>query len=135
LALIYRVRDGLLEPRTHGRRYVDMYYDQNPEILVTIMANESLRNQALDTVELWQPNLRNLLDGNGQAIISPALMNATASFLTNLSAASGPAVQQLIASELDRLGPLDSYIGMTMKQAANRALGRPTRFLPLVRRS
>jgi hypothetical protein len=127
---MYRVRDHLLTPTRDGSRYVDMYYESNPEILFTVLLNESLRAEAVATVELWQDNLRSLLDGDGSAIISQAQVEAISSFLDNLSAAGSPALQQLIAGELARLGPLDGYVGLTMRAAKAQVLGPSQVFLP-----
>jgi hypothetical protein len=132
LPLIYRVRDQVLKPTLDGRRYIDMYYTTNPEILVTIMTNEPLRAEAVATVELWQDNLRSLLDGDGRAVITQAQVDAIKSFLNNLSAVSSSELQQLIAGELDRLGPLDDYVGLSVKEAKSQAIGDPTLYLPLI---
>jgi hypothetical protein len=134
LPLIYRVRDQILKPTLDGQRYVDMYYTHNPEILVNIMTNEPLRLEAVATVELWQPNLRSLTAGNGSAVITQAQVNAIKNFLNNLSAVSSPELQQLIASELERLGPLDDYAGMTVKAAKIKAIGNPTLYLPVIKK-
>ena len=82
-----------------------------------------------------QDNLRNLVDGDGLVIISQAQVDAIKSFLTNLSAASSPELQQLIAAELARLGPLDDYVGMTVQEAKSKAIGDPTVYLPIVLKS
>ena len=109
-----------------------MYYTSNPEILVNILMNESLRSEAVATVELWQENLRSLTDGDGNAVVTQAQVDTIESFLNNLSAVSSAELQQLIASELDRLGPLDDYVGLTMNEAKRRAIGDPIIYLPLV---
>jgi hypothetical protein len=131
LPLIYQVRDHVLKPTQDGRRYIDMYYTSNPEILVNILMNETLRNEAIATVVLWQDNLRSLVDGDGSAIISQAQVDAVKNFLSNLSAVSSPGLQGLIADELVRLGPLDGYVGLTVIEAKKQAIGDPTLYLPL----
>ncbi len=133
LPLMYRVRDEVMKPTPHGSRYVDMYYHTTPEIVTILLVDsDPLRIEAVTTVELWQDNLRNLLDGDGMAIISQAQVDAIKNFLTNLSAAASPELQQLIADELARLGPLDDYVGMTVKEAKSQAIGDPTIYLPIV---
>jgi hypothetical protein len=123
----------VLKPAPDGRRYVEMYYTTNPEILVNIVKNETLRNEAVVTVELWQENLRSLADGDGSAVITQAQVDAIESFLSDLSAISSTELQQLIAVESARLGPLDGYVGMTMKEAKRRAIGDATHYLPFIR--
>ncbi|MGQ0600350.1 MAG: Ig-like domain-containing protein [Anaerolineales bacterium] len=132
LPLIYRVRDQILKPTPDGRRYVDMYYTNNPEILINIMTNESLRAEAVATVELWQNNLRSLTDGDGSAVITQAQVDALESFLSNLSATSSAELRQLIADEVARLGPLDDYVGLTMHEAKRQVIGDPKLYLPLI---
>jgi hypothetical protein len=107
-----------------------MYYTSNPEILFTVMLNESLRAQAVATVEMWQDNLRSLVYGDGSAIISPAQVEAISSFLSNLSAAGSPELQQLISDELARLGPLTSFVGLTMREAKELVAGPSQVYLP-----
>jgi hypothetical protein len=135
LPLIYRVRNRLLKTTPHGQRYVRMYYSSNPEILVNLMLNAPLREEALAAVELWQENLRSLADGDGSAVINQAQVGAIQDFLDHLSAASSLELQQIIAEELDRLGPLDSYVGLTMKEAKKLAIGDATLYLPLINRN
>jgi hypothetical protein len=132
LPLIYRVRDRILKTTPHGQRYVAMYYTSNPEILVNILLNAPLRSEAVAAVELWQANLANLVDGDGSALVTQAQIDAVESFLNNLSAVSSPGLQQVIADELQRLGPLDEFVGLTMKDAKRRAIGDATVFLPLL---
>ena len=83
-------------------------------------------------VELWQNNLYSLVDGDGSAIITQAQVDAIKTFLTNLSAAGSAELQQLIADELARLGPLDDYVGLTVKEAKSKAIGDPITYLPLI---
>jgi hypothetical protein len=132
LPLIYRVRDQVLKPTLDGRRYIDMYYRSNPEILVNILMNEQLRVEALETVVLWQDSLRNLTDGDGSVTISQEEMDALENFLNSLSALSSDELQGLIAEELQRLGPLDDYVGMTMKAAKSQAIGDRTLHFPRI---
>jgi len=132
LPLIYQVRDFILESTPDGRRYVEMYYRSNPEILVNILMNESLRAEAVAAVELWQENLRSLVAGDGSAQITQAQVDAIESFLTHLSAVSSGGLQQIIADEMQRLGPLADYVGLTVNEARQRAIGDSIIYLPSV---
>jgi hypothetical protein len=135
IPLLYRVRDEVMKPTPHGNRYVDMYYHTTPEILwILLVDSPGLSDEAVATVELWQDDLRNLLDSDGSAIVTQAQIDAIESFLTNLSAAGSADLQQLIADELARLGPLDAYVGLTVKEAKSKAIGDPTVYLPIVLR-
>jgi hypothetical protein len=135
LPLIYRLRDRILKTTPHGHRYVKMYYSSNPEILVNLMLNAPLREEALAVVQLWQENLRSLVDGDGSVTISQTQVTAIHNFLDHLSAASSPELQQIIADELGRLGPLDSYVGLSMKEAKKLAIGDAILYLPVINQS
>jgi hypothetical protein len=130
LPLIYRFRNQVLTPTPHGRRYVDMYYTSNPEILVNVLMSETLRAEAVAMVELWQGNLRSLTDGDGSAVITQAQIDALELFLSHLSAASSAQLRQIIAGELQRVGPLDEFVGLTVKEAKRRVIGDPKLYLP-----
>jgi hypothetical protein len=133
LALIYRLRDEVMRPTPHGQRYVDMYYKTTPEILkILLVDSPMLRDEAVATVELWQDNLRSLVGGDGSAIVTKSQVDAIDSFLTHLSAAASPDLQQIIATERARLGPLDDYVGLPVKEAKTQAIGIPTQYLPII---
>lgn len=117
LNLIRRFRDEVMKPSFHGSRYVEMYYETTPEILFLIaILQPTLIPQAVTMVELLQPAIRNLLDGDGQQPITAEQINAIQNFLTNLSAAGNSNIQQIVAEELKRLGPLENYIGMPISK-------------------
>jgi len=132
LPLIYRLRDQVLNSTPQGKRYSGYYYTKNPEILLNILADSNLRADALVGVELWQENLRNLVDGDGSAVITHVQVDALQAFLDHLALLASSGLQALIASELARLGPLDDYVGLTMQQAKSQAIGDPTLYLPIL---
>jgi hypothetical protein len=135
LALVYRVRDEVMKPTPDGWRYVDMYYNTTPEILkILLVDNPDLGDDAVATVELWQDNLRNLVDGDGSAKITQAQVDAIDSFLTALSAAASPELQQIIADERARLGSLDDYVGLSVEDAKRKAIGEPVIYMPMLTR-
>ena len=133
LALIYRLRDRVMKPTPHGSRYVEMYYETTPEIVrILMLTHTHLGDEAVAVVELWQDNLSNLVDGDGSAVITQTQVDAIKTFLANLSAAGSADLQQLIAAELARLGPLDEYVGLTVKEAKRQAIGDALIYLPLI---
>lgn len=135
LTLIRRLRDEMMRGTTHGSRYVDMYYQTTPEIArMLILTHTHLGDEAVAVTQLWQDNLVSLVDGDGTAVITQAQVDAIDTFLTNLSDASSPELQQLIADERTRLGSLDNYVGMTMVEAKGQVLGSEltSAYLPLV---
>lgn len=132
LPLIYAVRDHVLKPTLDGRRYVEMYYTTNPEILLKTFTDETLHAEALSGVQLWQEPLRSLVEGDGSAVIIQAQIDALQGYLTHLSAGASPELHQRITAELARLGPLDDYAGMTIREAKRKAIGDPAVYLPLI---
>lgn len=133
LALIRRLRDRVMRTTPDGHRYVEMYYTTTPEIAKILMLDRTdLGDEAVALVELWQPNLYSLVDGDGSATITQPQMEAMETFLANLSTAGSTDLQQLISDELVRLGPLDDYVGMTVKEAKRQAIGDAVIYLPLV---
>jgi hypothetical protein len=124
LRLMFRVRDGVLSQTLAGRHYADRYYDHDPELLALLMANSALRDSALNTIRLWQPNLRALVEGSGnQVTITAEQVQALEAFLDSLSASASPALQQVLADERARIGPLEDYIGLTMAAARGSVVG------------
>lgn len=133
IGLLHRLRDQVMKPTPNGKRYVDMYYTTTLEIATILMLTRTdLGTEAVDLVKLWQDNLYSLVDGDGSALVTQAQVDAIETFLTHLSAASSTELQQLIATELARLGPLDDYVGLTVKAAKTKAIGDPIVYLPLI---
>lgn len=132
LQTFYRVRDEVLNPYPGGQRYTDLYYSHNAEILALLMTDAGLRDQGAATLELWQPNLLALLDGDGDEVtITQQQVQAIDAFLTNLSAAGSESLRQTIADERARLQPSQDYVGMTMAEAHGNVVG-DTLYLPLL---
>jgi hypothetical protein len=124
LGLIYRVRDELFADTESGRRYIDYYYRSNPEILKILLLDQpALGTEAVNTVVLLQPLLRDLLDSEGTAPLQPEHAMALDAFLDKLSIAASAPLQQLIATERARIGPLNSLIGLPVAQVATHILG------------
>ncbi len=66
LDLLYQLRDELLNLTEHGARYVDIYYNSTPELLkVLLIDRPELGARAVVMVEMLQPALRSLLQGDG----------------------------------------------------------------------
>ena len=133
LSLMYRLRDQVMKPTLNGNRYVDMYYNTNPEILkILLIDSPALRDEAVAGAELWMDNLRSLVDEDGSAIVTQEQVDAIESFLNNLSAMASPELQQIIDDERTRLGPPEDYVGLTVKEAKSKAIGAQVTYLPLV---
>ncbi len=124
LALYYRVRDELLARSATGRHYTARYYEHNLEILGHLVADDTLRDDAIAALELWQGHLAALLDGQGEAAtIDAAQVAALDDMLTRLSAVASPELAAAIAEERSRLPALSSLAGLTMAEAYGVVVG------------
>lgn len=59
-------------------------------------------------------------------------VDAIEGFLNNLYAVASPELRQIIRDEQIRLGSLQEYVGLTVKEAKTKAIGDPVTYLPLV---
>ncbi len=134
----YRLRDEIMDTTASGQHYIDLYYTHDAELQTLILEDNALFDQGLGVFELWQPHLQALVDGQGDsAVITTEQVAAASGFLFNLSQVASPELQQIIDAELARLGPLSSYVGLTMDEASLIVLGytAPNQtkiYLPLV---
>ena len=116
-ALLYRVRDEVLNATGEGRRYIDLYYAHSAEIAWIMDTHFDLAEQGLDVIDALTPNLQALLDGQGNAAtITNAQIQQAQAFLDALLPYASPALQQAIADERAHR-PLESMAGMNMDQA------------------
>jgi PKD repeat protein len=117
LQLLHRVEDEILSQTPEGQHYIDLYYGHGMEIVEIIRSSPAIREEAIDTIQLWEPNLQALVDGEGNtAIITSGQVQAVQTFLDDLSALGSSELQQTIASERENM-PLEQTIGTTMDQA------------------
>ena len=117
IQLFYRVRDEVLSQTPGGQRYIALYDAYGPEISALLEDNPTLRDEAVAVLQLWQPNLQALVDGQGDgAVITEEQVQAVQGFLDHLSAVGSPALRETIADERARR-PLEQAAGMTMAQA------------------
>ena len=134
LVVYYLVRDQVLMGTADGQHYVNLYNAHQAEIGDLLEADPDLEAEAIATLQLWEPNLWALINGSaGSTTITTEQVQAVDGFLTNLAAVASPALQQAIAEERARLGPLDAYAGMTMDEARGIVVGYGL-YLPLVAR-
>jgi hypothetical protein len=132
LPLFYRVRDEILAQTPKGQRYIELFYTHDLEILVLLLTDPALWDEGEATLLLWEPNLRALVDGQGDAVrITAEQVQAVQDFLDHLSAAGSPELRQVITDERARLGLLERFVGMTMAEAYDVVIGQKL-YLPLM---
>ncbi|MCC6569789.1 MAG: amidase domain-containing protein, partial [Anaerolineales bacterium] len=117
IQLFHRVEDEILSQTPQGQHYIDLYYGHGIEISEILRNDTELRDEAIATLQLWEPNLQALVDGNGNSVtITSEQVQAIQDFLDHLSAQGSLALQQTISSERAN-APLEAAIGMKMDQA------------------
>lgn len=133
--LFYDVRDQILSQTVEGQRYIDLYYANGPEISKLLLDNRDLANEALATLQLWQPNLQAWVNGQGSSVtITQEQVQAIQTFLGNLSAKGSPELLQTIANE-EAQRPLEQVVGMNMDNAWTYLNGYQLAWLPPISNS
>ncbi len=143
LPLYYDVRDEILFT-PDGQRMTGLYYTHGDEIYSLMENDQSLWNQGLYALEVWEPNLQALVDGQGGAAsisamqvqattITSGQVQAIDTFLTTLSIYSTTSLSltQAIADERAHLGDLNNFVGMTMEEARGIVVGYGA-YLPII---
>ena len=118
IQLFHRVEDEILNQTPEGQHYIDLYYGYGEEIISILSNDQALRDEALATIQLWEPNLQALVDGEGGSVtITSGQVQAVQTFLDHIYAAGSLELRQTIDNER-ALKPLEASIGTTMIQAS-----------------
>jgi len=122
--LFRRFRDETLLPTDNGTRFVNLYYRTAPEVMELLLFDRSdIGMQAARALDMMQAPLRNLLEGEGSALVTQALIDSVCAFLDSLAAVASDSLGDSLSVELARLGPLQDLVGLSVSEAAERALG------------
>jgi hypothetical protein len=117
LQLLYRVRDEILNETPKGQHYIDLYYGHGVEITDLLLNNSELKNEAITTLQHWEPKLRALVDGQGDTVsISQEEVDAIDHFLSGLENIGSAALRTTIQNERADLN-MQGLVGKTMNQA------------------
>lgn len=126
--LFRRFRDKILLRTATGARFVDLYYRNAQEVMpLLIFERMDIGRQAVTGLAMMQSPLRNLLDGDGGEVITQALVDTVTVFLDSLLVAASDSLRDSLRVELARLGALQDLVGLSVAEAAAKALGTPTR--------
>ncbi len=126
----WRVHDEVLLPTEAGRRYIDVFWQHNGELCQLVMANQEMLDESRAIILEFEPALRALVDGAGEAVsITPDMVERVEEYLDLLVAVGSPALQATIRSERERT-PLDGLIGMTLEEARVHLVGLPEVAVP-----
>lgn len=124
VTLFQRIRDEVLQTTENGLHYIDVFYENTIEITKIIMIDKpELRDPAISSLKMMKEPLQNLLDGDGEAVISQALIDSIKSFLTGIATAGSSELQKTITEEMTRLGPLDNYVGKSVTEVKKQIIG------------
>lgn len=124
LNLLYRLRDEVLATTPEGQRYTQLHYTYSVHVGYHLLAEPGLKEEALAVLDLWQPALQALVDGQGADVtLTLSQTQALHGFLERLTVLDGGALSQTIGAELARLGPLDDYAGTDIETARGALVG------------
>lgn len=124
IELYRRVRDEVLLTTEDGKGFVDFYYENSLELLPVIVFNDpKLLNQAIYmTLQLQEP-LRDLIDGDGDEIITQSLIDTANVFFDSLLTKVSDSLRNDLNFQLNKLGPLDAYAGISIDSAVTKSIG------------
>jgi hypothetical protein len=91
-----------------------------------IFERTDIGQKAVSGLMMIQNPLRNLLDGDGSEVITQAIVDTISVFLDSLMAAASDSLRDSLNAELARLGPLQALVGLSVAEAAEKALGPRT---------
>ncbi len=124
IELLRRFRDEVLMPTETGSLFVDIYYENAPELILLILFDRpDIGNQAISMAEMLQDPLRNLLDGDGSEVVTQALVDTIAAFFDSLTVAVSDSLQEILNAELVAVGPLQDFVGLPVSEAVTKAIG------------
>ena len=119
IELFRRLRDDFLNPDTTGLQMVDFYYHAAPELMpLLLLERQDLGLQAYRALELLQPPVQSLLDGDGTELITQQLVDSVSLFLDSLLVAVSDSLRDSLNLRLAQLCPLQDLVGLTVAEAA-----------------
>jgi|GEM_PF-5193236 len=115
--LLQDLRDQILVHSPGGRRYIDLYKENSPEIASLLIENPELRAEGFTAIDLFRPGFQALLEGRGDEVfVTSNQVQAVEKFLDHLSAVASPELRQTIVEEREDK-PLEQLTGESMAGA------------------
>ncbi len=122
--LFRRVRDEVLLPTEKGQGIVNLYYRHAPELLeVIVLDTMQLAERAFNLATLMQTPFRDLIEGNGDALITQSLVDSTGLFRDTLLTSVSDSLRDDLTAVLTGFGLLQDYVGLEIAEAVNKAIG------------
>ena len=117
MVALYRLRDEAFSKTAAGRRYTELFYAHTAEVTTRVLADTGLKQAVLGNLFLWQPHIRDLVDGKGStAVVTSQQINGLVDVLSRLESAGSPELRAALQREKATLN-LPSLVGQTMTQA------------------
>ena len=124
LGLFYQFRDDVLLQHERGDTTIAKYYQHSHELIQLVALDRTdFRKQAIKTVYMLQEPIYSLVNGDSSSVISQTLVDTLSAFLDSLSALASPDLRQSLQEEMDKWGPLDDYVGKSVKDAVTDIFG------------
>lgn len=115
--LLQNLRDGMMVHSPEGRRYIELYKENSPEIASLLIAHPGLRVEGFTTIDLFRPGFQALLEGRGdEVVITSDQVQAVEQFLDHLSTVASPELRRIIVEEREDK-PLEQLTGESMAGA------------------
>lgn len=118
IVLFWRVRFELLGQSPKGKHYIDLFDTHARQITDILIEHRSpLFVDSLSLLNMWTPNLKALVNGNGDGVkITDEQVAAVVAYLDKISQWANPELKSTIATEMS-ITPLEMTVGLTMNQA------------------
>jgi hypothetical protein len=127
----WRVHDDVLLPTEAGRRYIDLFWTYNYELIDLLDVNQESFHLGFEIIDDFEPPLRGLVDGRGDEVLITAEMVAQVeAYLDLLTQIGSPALKATIEQERART-PFADLVGMTFEQARLHLVGPPDEVYPM----
>lgn len=118
LDLFRRFRDEILQPTEAGTALIDFYYHSAKEVMpLLLITNRKLGRQAKNALLIMQDPIRNLLDGDGSALITQELVDSVNIFIDSLRFYMDDSLLIAFDSALAVFCPFQELVGLTVAEA------------------
>lgn len=123
--LLYRLRDDVLMQSAKGREYVERYDSLSLAMFGALLRRPSIMIDYGRAHDAWLPAIRSLVDGDGSAVITPAMVEEIEVIAAHLAQDGDAALRQAVEREYTLLDPR-TLAGMSMTQLRARYESLPT---------
>jgi hypothetical protein len=123
--LLHRLRDDVLRQSSKGREYVERYETLSLAMFNALLRRPSIISDYGRAHDAWLPAIRSLVDGDGSAVITAAMVEEIEVIAAHLAQDGDAALRQAVEREYALLDPR-TLAGMSMTQLRARYESLPT---------